>query len=329
VVTSPSRRRQLLILGASALAPLRPAFAQQSKIPRIGFLAARSREAAVEVAPFLEGMRELGYVEGKNVRYEWRFADGDYKRLRSLADELVALKVDIVAASNTPSVRAAQQATKTIPIVMVSAVDPVRMGFVASLAQPGGNITGVSNMNEGTWQKQVDVLVETLPRISRVAVLLNPSEAFSEIAYKDVQTAAARHKLLLTRVDATNAAEIEQAFATIKQERSQALIVAGGASFVQWRRQLVAIAAQARLPTIYYRRDYVEAGGLMSYGRNPSLGYRRAAIYVDKILKGAKPADLPVDQASVIELVLNQTAAKLLGVTFPGKILVRADKIID
>ena len=326
---SPNRRRQLLILGASALAPLRLALAQQSKLPRVGFLAARSREAAVEIAPFLEGMREFGYVEGKNIRYEWRFADGDYKRLRSLADELVALKVDVIAASSTPSVRAAQQATKTIPIVMLSAVDPVKMGFVASLAQPGGNITGVSNMNEGTWQKQVDLLVETVPKLSRVAVVLNPAEAFSELARKEIDTAAKRHKLALSWVHATSAQEIDQAFATIKQERSQALVIAGGASFVQWRRQLVALAAQARLPTIYYRRDYVEAGGLMSYGRNPALGYRRAAIYVDKILKGAKPADLPIDQASVIELVLNQTAAKLLGITFPGKVLVRADKIID
>ena len=308
--------------------PLRAVLAQ-SKLPRIGFLAARSREAAVEVAPFLDGMRELGYVEGKNIHYEWRFGDGNYERLKPLADELVALKVDVIAASSTPSVRAAQQATKTIPIVMVSALDPVKWGFVKSLSQPGGNITGVANLNEATWAKQVDLLVETLPKVSQVAVLLDPREQFSDVAYKSIEAAAKRHKLKLTRVSAGSVAEIDAAFASIKQQRIQAMVVAGGAFFVQRRGQFAARATQTRLPTVYYRREYVEAGGLMSYGRNAAASYRRSTIYVDKILKGAKPADLPVDQAVVIELVLNLNAAKAVDITFPGKILVRADKIID
>jgi putative ABC transport system substrate-binding protein len=283
----------------------------------------------VEVAPFLDGMRELGYTDGKNIRYEWRFADGDYSRLRALAEELVALKVDVLAASSTPAVRAAQQATRAIPIVMVSVVDPVRMGFVASLAQPGGNITGSANLSEEVWIKQVDVLLETFPKLKRVAVLVNPDEQYADITYKAVADAGKRHNIEMLAISARSAAEIEQAFAAIKQQRGQALLVAGGAFFVQRRSQLTTLAGKARLPAIYSRREYVEAGGLMSYGRNAALGYRRASIYVDKILKGAKPGELPVDQVSVIELVLNQTAAKAIGVTFPGKILARADKIID
>lgn len=301
----------------------------QAKAWRIGFLAARSRAEAVEVAPFLEGMRELGYVEGGNVQYEWRFAEGKYDRLNALAEELVRIGVDVIAASSTVAVRAAQHATKTIPIVMVSAIEPVRLGFVASLAQPGGNITGVSNLSEATWQKQFDSLLEAVPQVSRVAVLLNPDEQFSETTYESIQAAAKRRNVSLVPVRVTTREQIEQAFAVMKEERSHALVVAGGAFFVQHRRQLTELAAKWRLPAIYNRREYVEAGGLMSYGRNPAIGYRRAATYVDKILKGAKPADLPVEQPNVIELAINRRTAKGLGIAFPPQLLVRADKIID
>ena len=305
------------------------AFAQQDKVWRVGFLAARSRSAAVEVEPFVQGMRELGYVEGRNVRYEWRFADGRYERLQGLARELVQLKVDVIAASNTPSVRAAQQSTKEIPIVMVSAVDPVRMGFVASLSRPGGNITGVSNLSEAVWQKQLEVLLEALPKVSRVAVLLNPNEQFSEAAYKSIAAAAQSRHITLVRLHASSTEDIERAFSSLQEARVQALVMTGGAFFVQQRKLLVDVAAKARMPVMYYRREYVEAGGLMSYGRNASIGYRRAAAFVDKILKGAQPADLPVEQPTAIELVLNRKAAKALGIAFPPELLVRADKLID
>jgi putative tryptophan/tyrosine transport system substrate-binding protein len=325
-----STRRDALAAGA-AIAALFPvlAFAQSVKVWRLGFLSARSRDSAIEVPPFVEGMRELGYVEGKNIRYEWRFADGKYERLRALADELVALKVDVIAASGTPTVQAAQQATREIPIVMVAVVDPVRLGFVASLARPGGNITGVSNMNEEVWRKQFDLLVETLPGLTRVAVLVNPGEQFSEAAFRSVEAAARRHNTNIVRVGARSAAEIDRAFVTMKQERAQALVVVGGAFFVQQRSQLTDLASKARLPAVYYRREYVEAGGLMSYGRNAAIGYRRAATYVDKVFKGASPADLPVEQPTVIEVVVNRKAAKELGITFPPQVLVQADKIIE
>lgn len=318
----------MLVIGAMALAPWRALLAQ-AKLPSVGFLASRSREMAVEVTPFLQGMRELGYVEGKNVRYEWRFADGRYDRLPALAQELVRLRVDVIAASSTPSVQAAQRATKEIPIVMVSAADPVGLGFVASLSRPGGNITGVSNVFEGTWEKQLDVLMEVLPTVKRVALLVNPDELFTDAAFKTVSRGAARRGVEIRVVEARGGEEIDQAFATMKQRRSQAVIVAGGSNFMQQRARLARLAAEVRLPAIYYRREYVESGGLMSYGRDASISYRRAAAYVDRVLRGAKPADLPIDQASVIELVLNQSAARGLGVVFPGKLLVRADKIIE
>ena len=305
------------------------ALGQQDKVWRVGFLAARSRSAAVEVEPFLQGMRELGYADGRNVRYEWRFADGKYERLPRLAKELVQLEVDVIAASNTPSVRAAQQSTREIPIVMVSAVDPVRMGFVASLARPGGNITGVSNLSEAVWQKQLDVLLEALPKVSRVAFLLNPDEQFSEAAYKSIAAAAQSRHIALVRLEARSIEAIERAFGSLQEARVQALVMGGGAFFVQQRKLLVDLAAKARVPVMYYRREYVEAGGLMSYGRNAAIGYRRAAAFVDKILKGARPADLPVEQPTAIELVVNRKTAEALGVTFPPQLLLRADKVIE
>jgi putative tryptophan/tyrosine transport system substrate-binding protein len=328
LVNVGTRRRLLLALGAGALAP-RLSLARQGKVWRVGFLSVRSRETALETPTFLEGMRELGYVEGKNVNYEWRFADGKYERLRPLADELVRLKVDVIVASGTSAVSAAKDATRSIPIVMLSAVDPVARGFIASLARPGGNITGVANMIEGTNEKQLDLLVETIPRLTRVAVLMNPDEVFSESVYKSIQIAAKRHALTLMPVRARTLEEIEQAFATMKRERCQALLVAGSSFFTHHYAKFPDWAAKAHLPAMYYRREFVEAGGLMSYGRNVDVSNRRPAVYVDKILKGAKPADLPVEEPSLLELVLNKRAAKALGVTFPGKVLVRADKIID
>jgi putative ABC transport system substrate-binding protein len=323
------RRRRIVGFAVAALWYAAPLPAQQAKVWRIGFLSARSRDSAIEVAPFLQGMRDLGYAEGKNIQYEWRFADGNYQRLRELAEELVRLKVDLIAASGTPTVRAVQQATKQIPIVMVAVVDPVRLGFVTSLARPGGNTTGVSNMSERTWEKQFELLVETLPKINRAAVLVNPDEQFSDSAFATVEASARRRNVNVRRFGARNDEEIRQAFEAMREGRSEAVVLLGGAFFVQRKNLIVDLAARARLPAVYYRREYVEAGGLMSYGRNAAVGYQRAATYVDKILKGANPAELPIEQPTLIEVAINRKAARALGVTFPPQVLVRADKVID
>jgi len=274
-------------------------------------------------------MRDLSYVEGKNVQYEWRYADNMYERLPDLAASLVKLKVHVIVAATTPAALAAQRATSVIPIVIVAVGDPVGSGLVASLAQPGGNITGVTNLTGDASQKQLSLLVAALPRLSRVGVLSNPDNQSSEAAYKNVQTASKTLRVMVFRVQARTAAEIAQAFSAMARERADACYVIGDSFFFNQREQLAEMAAKARLPAIYAQRQHVEAGGLMSYGSNPAALYRRAATYVDKILKGARPADLPVEQANVLELVLNRKAATALGIVFPQELVLRADHVID
>jgi putative ABC transport system substrate-binding protein len=325
------RREFLFALGAGALATPISSFAQQSsRVWRIGYLSPRVRMDSLPYErAFLQGMSELGYVEGKNVAVEWRFADGAYERLPYLAAELVRLNVDVIVAPSSSAIRAAQQATKTTPIVFISTGDPVGSGFVASLAQPGGNITGLSNTNLDVSAKLLELLVTMVPKLSRVAVLGNPGSSTHSAILKNVQAAArTRVGVRVLSVEARTREEIERGFARMTQERADSVIVAADAFLNQQAQHIAPVALKRRLPSISQPRIYAEAGGLMSYGQNTAESYRHAATYVDKILKGAKPADLPVEQPTKFELVVNLKTAKALGLTIPESIRIRADEVI-
>ena len=328
-----TRRKLLIVLGASALAAPLASFAlQQARVWRIGILSVRSRPGSFEgdnYGAFLKGLRDLGYSEGKNIVIEWRFAEGKDERLPGLAAELVGLKVDVLAVVNTTVIHAARQATSTIPIVMLTSSDPVGAGFIASLARPGGNITGLSNVVSDIAPKYVELLTIVVPKLSRVAVLLNPANTQHRATFNNIQTAAAKAGIKTFAVEAETPQKVESAFAEMVQQRAGAMIMAIDARFADYRRQIVGLAARNRMPAMFPDRGYVEAGGLMSYGQNFAASYRRAATYVDKILKGAKPAELPVEQPTKFELVINRKTAKALGIKIPQSILVRADKVIE
>ena len=327
-----SRRKIVLALGAGALATPLASFAQQkpAKVARIGFLGAAS---ASGLASFVEalwaGLRDLGYVEGKNITTEYRWAEGKYERLPGLAAELVQLKVDVIVAAGTPAIQAAQKATTIIPIVMVQTPDPVGAGFVASLSRPGGNITGLSTLNVDVSSKYLELLRVALPKLSRVAVLVNPDHPLHPVFLKQVQAAAKTTGVNVSPLQAGTASQIEAAFGAIERERASALIVLPDSFFLSQARRIAELAAKNRLPTMFWTRELVEAGGLMSYGQNPAESFRRAATYVDKILKGAKPADLPVEQPTKFELVVNLKTAKAIGLTISQDLLFRADKVIE
>ena len=324
-----TRRNLLIGLGAASLgAPLKSL--AQSKTFRIGFLGPVSASSyASRIAAFRQALRELGYVEGKNITIEERWADGKYERLPGLAEELVKLKVDLIVTSTTPPSRAAQHSTRTIPIVMVSVSDPVGSGLVASLARPGGYITGVANLVGDTTEKQFDLLVATAPKLSRIAVLSNPDNQAMQGLIKKVQESAYKIGARVFLVQARTPEEIDRAFSVMTQQGAKALIVLAEPLFFQQLTQVVNLASKARLPAIYNARQYVEAGGLMSYGSNNEEVHRYAARYVDRILKGAKPSDMPVEQLSAMELTINKKTAKTLGITFPREVLVLADKVIE
>ena len=326
------RRKILIALGASALASPLTAYAQ-NKVWRIGHLSARSRPGSFEsdyvVGPFLRGMAELGYVEGKNLVIEWRFADSSAERLLAAANELAQLKMDAIMTENTTVTQAARKATATIPIVMISSSDPVRAGFVASLARPGGNITGLTSMSGDVSPKQFEMLLTIVPKLSRVAVLMNPANSGNLLILKSVLAAAWSTNAKILPVEARTVAEIEKAFATMARENVGAVIVAADSLFNQNMRQIVDRAAKQRLPSIAGGREFAEAGGLMSYGRNQADSAQRAAVYVDKILKGAKPADLPVEQPTKFEMFINGKTAKSLGLKIPQSLLISADKVIQ
>ena len=325
------RREFLFALGAGALAtPVSSVAQQPPKVWRIGYLSPRVRMDSLPYErAFLQGMSELGYVEGKNVVVEWRFADGAYERLPYLAADLVRLNVDVIVAPSSSAIRAAQQATKTTPIVFISTGDPVGSGFVASLAQPGGNITGLSNTNLDVSAKLLELLVTMVPRLSRVAVLGNPGSSTHSAILKNVQAAAlTRAGVRVLSVEARTREEIERSFGRMTQERADSVIVAADAFLNQQAQYIAPLALKRRLPSISQPRVYVEAGGLMSYGQNTADSYRHAATYVDKILKGAKPADLPVEQPTKFELVVNLKTAKALGLTIPESVRIRADEVI-
>jgi putative ABC transport system substrate-binding protein len=327
------RRKLVIALGAGALiAPFSSFAQQQGKVWRIGFLGAMSRQALLDsnrLQAFLQGMRELGYVEGKNVVFEWRFADGKYERLNDLAANLTELKPDVIVAVPSPAIRAVQKATATIPIVMANTGDPVGSGFIASLAHPGGNITGVSNVSGDISAKYLELLMAIVPKLSRMAILGNPGSSTHGTIVKNVQTAAQRSRVTVIQVDARTPEELERGFTVMKREAANAVIVAPDGFVIGQGRQIAELASRFRIPAIYGARESVEAGGLMSYSTDLNENYRRAAIYVDKILKGAKPSDMPVEQPTKFELVINGKTAKALGLKIPQSLLIMADKVIE
>ncbi len=329
-----NRRNLLIALGAGVLAAPLGAFAQQqTKIWRVGFLSPRHvdfSDSDVYYGPFRQGMRELGYVEGKNLVIEWRSAEGKYERLPDLAIELVNLKVDVIVAASGATHRPAQKATTIIPIVMVGASDPVGTGLVKSLARPGGNSTGLSNLNDDLGPKLLEMLHSMVPKLSRVAVLQNTNNNSGQSTIlKNIQAAARGTGVSILSFDARTPQEIENAFSQMARQKAGAVIVTRNPILNQQVRLISELAAKSRLPAISGLREYVEAGGLMSYGASLTGQYRRAATYVDKIFKGAKPGDLPVEQPTLFELVINGKTAKTLGLKIPQSLLIMADKVIE
>ena len=328
-----NRRKLLVALAAGALvAPFSSIAQPQGKVWSVGFLAGRHvdfLDSDNYYGPFRQGMRELGYVEGKNLVIEWRSAEGNNERLFGLATELVNLKVEVVVVAGTPATSAAQKATTTIPIVMGNIADPVGSGFAKSLARPAGNITGLSNMSGDVSPKQLEMLLDMVPKLSRVAVLVNPSNTGNIRTLERVQAAGLKRGVKLLRAEARTPQEIDNAFSLIRQQNAGALIVALDSLFLQQKSQIAELTTKHRLPSITPDRIYPEAGVLMSYGPSIADQYRRAAYYVDKIFKGAKPADLPVEQPTKFELVINGKTAKALGLKIPQSLLISADKVIE
>src|SRR5262247_3169238 len=322
-----------VVLTFSLLAAPLAADAQQTgKVPRIGFLSLTSRSDRPHLLDaFRQSLRELGWVEGQNIIIDYRYAEGRIDRLPDLAAELVRLKVDLVIASaGTQVATAAKNATETIPIVMIAVRDPVGTGLIASLARPGGNVTGVSGSAGLEWvAKQLELLKETVPKLRRVAILSNPDNAYHQLAIREVNVAARSLGVQLQLLEARGPNEFDGAFAAMAKERVGALLVLSDAMLNSHRTRLADLAARSRLPAAYGVRESVEAGGLMSYGPSFRDFYRRVATYVDKILKGAKPAELPVELPTKFELVINMKTAKALGLTIPPSLLRRADEVIQ
>jgi putative ABC transport system substrate-binding protein len=322
------RRIAICLLATALLSIARFVWAQQgAKVARVGFLSG-GRHDGGRFEPFRQGLRDLGYIEGKNIVIEQRYSEGRQDRLPALAAELVRLRVDVIVASGSGDTRAAKEATSSIPIVMMQANDPVGSGFVASLARPGGGITGLSSFSPELSGKRLELLKEIVPRLSRLAVFGTSTSPGNAQALKEMEVAAGALGVKLQYVDVLGSKDVEPAFRTASKGQADAVLmhVSGGVGIE--RRELAARSIKSRLPAIYERREYVEDGGLMSYGVHlPDLD-RRAAMYVDKILKGAKPAELPVEQPTKFELVINLKAANQIGLTIPPQVLARADKVI-
>ena len=317
-----------LLLGTMA-APFAADAQQSGKVPRIGFLG--NSTAALEanlVGPFRDGLRDLGYDEGRNVLIEYRWAEGKYERFPTLIAELIALKIDVIVTAGTPATLAVKKATTSVPLVMVAVGDPVGTGIVASLARPGGNITGLTSIAPELEGKRLELLREVIPKLSHIAVLWNPANPYLVISEKEVRAAARvlRMKVLSLGVQAPE--EFDNAFAAILRDRPGALLVLADRLFLHNRQRIMDFATKNRLPGVHAHRELVEAGGLMSFGPSYAGMHRRAATYVDKILKGAKPADLPVEQPTKFELVINLKTAKALGLKIPQSVLIRADEVI-
>src|SRR3989449_621173 len=315
------------------LVPLGTAAAQPpEKVPRVGYLNPGSASDPLRqrrLDAFRQGRRELGYVDGQNIAIESRWAEGKYDRYPALAADLVRLKVDVIVAMSGAATQAAQQATRTIPIVMSLVNDPVGSGLVPSLAHPGGNITGTSVMSPDLIGKQLQLLKEVVPKVSRVAFLRHPANPASAANLREAEAAARGLGVRLQTLEARNPQEIDSAFAAMTREQAGALLIHADALFGNQRRQIAELATKKRLPSIFLTTEYAEAGGLMVYGPNLLNLERRAATYVVKILKGAKPADLPVEQPSKFDLLVNLKTAKALGLTIPYTLLQRADQVIQ
>jgi putative ABC transport system substrate-binding protein len=325
------RRREFITLigGAAAAWPL-VGRAQQQVTPLVGVLCAGTAQALERyLASFREGMRRLGYVEDNNVRFEFRFADGYLDRLPDLAIELVRLNPRVIVSTPLPAHLAARKATSTIPIVMATGADPVGFGLVASLFHPGGNVTGLANFAEILASKQIDLLREMLPRLRRLGLLVNVTNQLHVPQLRETKIAAEASGILLVPVEVDSPDKLGSALATLGREGVEALLVPPDTNFYSRRRQIANLAATTHLPAIYGYREHVEDGGLMSYGPAITDQYLRAANYVDKFLKGAQPADLPVEQPTKIELVINFKTATALGLTIPPTLLARADEVIE
>ncbi len=327
------RREFIALLSSAAMAwPLGASAQQAAKVPRIGYLSGSLASVPHLLEAFRQGLRDLGYVEGRNLVIEYRDVEGKYDQLPALAAELVALKVDVIVTGATPQTLAAKQATSAIPIVFTNAGDPVGSGLVTSLARPEGNVTGFSLLVPELVGKCLEHLKEALPGIDRVAVLWHPG-GFSERTEKDMlkeaEVAGRALGVRLQFVEVRGPADFDRAFSDMTRERAGALTVFLSTFFFAQRRRLVDLAAKNRLPAMYQLREFVDAGGLMAYGANIADLSRRAATYVDKILKGAKPADLPVEQPTKFELVINLKTAKALGLRIPPVLLARADEVIE
>jgi putative tryptophan/tyrosine transport system substrate-binding protein len=302
---------------------------QPNKVARIGFLLVTvASQQAARVEAFKLGLKELGYIEGRNIKTEYRYAEGKLDRLPSLAEELVHLKVDVIVTGGPQATRPAKKATDTIPIVMASDSDPIGNGFVASLARPGGNVTGLSALSSEISGKQLELMKEIVPNFSRVSVLENSNEPANPQSLKEIELIAKTFGVQVQRLDVRSPTDIEPAFQSATKSRADAILALASPVLNGHRKEVVTFALKSRLPAIYFRAEFVEDGGLMSYAASSTDLSRRAATYVDKILKGAKPADLPVEQPTKFELIVNLKTAKQIGLTIPPNVLARADRVI-
>lgn len=318
------------VTGGVLAVPLATRAQQAGKVHRIGFLG--NSTPALEtnlVGPFREGLREFGYIEGRNILIEYRWAEGKYERFPPLIGELIALKVDVIVTAGTPAALAVKRATAAIPLVMVAVGDPVGTGLVASLALPGGNATGLTSIAPDLEGKRLEMLNAIVPKLSQVAILWNPDNAFHLKAEKEARAAAQALRVHVYSVGVRTAEDLDRAFDTILRERPGAFIMLADRIFLHDRARIVDFAARNRLPAVYAYRELVEAGGLMSFGPNYADMHRRAATYVDKILKGAKPSDLPVELPTKFEFVINLKSAKALGLAVPQTVLLLADEVIQ
>ena len=326
------RRRLVMAFGAGAVTGSFRANAQQDKVWRVGILATRNRPGLLDAdafGQFMRGMRELGYIEGKNLQVEFRWAEGKYERLSGLAAELVELKVDVIVAAGAQDIDAARKATSTIPIVMATSPDPVVSGFAKTLAHPGGNITGLTNFTVDISPKLFEMLQSMVPKLSRLAVMMNPVNSSHAGVLQSVGSAAQKAGVKVLPVEARSAVEIERAFSTMAQAKAGGVLVPRDGFYIQQLDQIAKLATKHRLPSISGYRQYAEAGGLMSYGQNAGESFRRAATYVDKIFKGAKPGDLPVEVPTKFNFIINVRTAKVLDLIVPPSLLATADEVIE
>jgi ABC-type uncharacterized transport system substrate-binding protein len=326
------RRRQFITLlgGAAAAWPVAARTQQQAKVPRIGFLGNSTPELEANlIGPFREGLREFGYEAGRTIVIEYRWAEGKYERFPALIAELIASKVEVIVTAGTPAALAVKKAASSIPLVMIAVGDPVATGFVASLARPGGNVTGLTSIAADLEGKRLELLREVVPTVSHVAVFWNSGNAAHVQLEKEVRAAAKVMRLKVLSLGVRSREEIETGFTTILKERPDALCVLADRLLLHHRKSIMDFASQHRLPGVHAYRELVEAGGLMSYGPSYAGMHKRAAYFVDRILKGTNPGDLPVEQPATFELILNLKAAKALGLAIPPSVILRADEVIE